>query len=130
MRVVLPERAGVEVPDRGVVHDVEPVRPKEDVVYSGVGLLHEACDFALFVDAAAQADGADHLLHDEFPGEAEKGGVEEHEEHVLGALCVVLVGGVGGDGVGEEEARAEGVGLGGVDGVAGEDEEHYDERVD
>ena len=64
MGIVFPECPCVEIPYRGMVHDVESIRAKECIVYSSVALLHESYNFTLLINATPNAYRADEALHD------------------------------------------------------------------
>lgn len=88
--VVFIKGGGIEVPDRGLVHDVEAVGCEEGVVERSVGLFHEAGDFTFFAEAAVDCEWSEELLHDKLPGEGEKGRVEEYKVEVFAPFAVVL----------------------------------------
>jgi len=74
--VLLPECPCVEVPDWCMVHDIQPIWPKESVINRGIGLLHKPSDLALLVDTTSNSKGADDSLHDELAGEGEEYRIE------------------------------------------------------
>jgi len=89
MRILLPECPCIEVPDWRMVHDIQPIRPKNGVIHRGIGLFHKPSDLALLVDTAPNSNGANDSLHDELAGESEEYRIEEYEEHVLLAFTVL-----------------------------------------
>lgn len=52
---------GVEVPDRGVVHNIQSVRSEYRKVDSSVGLLHETSNLGLLGDVVVKGDRAEEL---------------------------------------------------------------------
>lgn len=134
MRVELVEGSTVEVPDWGVVHDVESEGAEDEEVDASVRLLHETRDFRFLGEVVMEGDWPEELLHKELAREAEKEGVEEDENEVEATFCVVREGrcvriGVWGERVGEEDAGMEGVGGGGVEGITPNDYEHCEEGI-
>lgn len=73
--IVFIEGGSVEVPDRGVVHNVQTKRTHETIINDRIGLLHESVDFALLGDPVGLCNWAENDLHAEL---AEKG----KEEHI------------------------------------------------
>lgn len=114
VRVELVVGGAVEVPDWGVVHDVEPEGTEDEEINGSVGLLHETRDFGLLREVIMEGNRPEEFLHEEFAREAEEEGVEEDEDKIKAALCIVrksgcVRGGVGGEWIGEEDAGVEGV---------------------
>lgn len=134
VRVELVVGSAVEVPDWGVVHDVKSEGAEDEKVDASIGLLHETRDFRFLGEVVVDGNGPKELLHKEFAGEAEKEGIEENEDKVTAALCVVwesgrVRSGVRRQRVREEDAGVEGVGGGGVGGITPDNNEHYEEGI-
>lgn len=134
MRVEFVVGRAIKIPDWGVVHDVESEGTEDEKVDASVGLLHETRDFRFLGEVIVKGDWPEELLHKEFAREAEKEGVEEDEDEVKAAFCILregrcVRGGVGGEWVGEEEAGVEGVGGGGVEGITPNGYEHREEGI-
>lgn len=126
---------GVEVPHRRATHDVHPRGTQEAEVDGRVELFHKAGLFGPRFQARSLSQGAEEFLHDELPGEGQDDGVEGHEGDVPETFAIPgdLVGGGGGQFVGEEDEVVDGVGLGWVYGEEeaedGEDGERNDPGV-
>lgn len=112
VRVELVVSSAVEVPDRGVVHDVESEGAEDTEVDRSVRLLHETRDFRFLREIVVEGDWPEKLLHEEFARETEKEGVEEDKDEIKAALSIVgesgcVRGGVGRKRVGEKDAGVE-----------------------
>lgn len=134
VRVELIVGGAVEVPDWGVVHDVESKGAEDEKINGSVGLLHETRDFGLLREVVVEGDRPEEFLHEEFAREAEKESVEKDEDKIKAALCIVresgrVRGGVGGERIGEEDAGVERVRGSGVEGVTPNGYEHYEEGI-
>lgn len=106
--------SAVEVPDRGVIHDIESEGAEDTKVDGSVRLLHETRDFGLLREVVVEGDWPEELLHEEFARETEKEGVEEDKDEIKAALCIVgesgcVRSGVRRERVGEKDTGVEGV---------------------
>jgi len=130
---------GIEVPDRGPTHHVQPKRPKNGKIHGGIELFHKPSHLIASTDASADTDRTDEALHQELAAEAEHDDVEGDEGEVLGSLAILRdVPDVGGQGVGafdegrvgvgEEDGGVQRVVLAGGDEVEGEHGEGEEER--
>lgn len=78
----------VEIPQRALLHDIEPKWSKDGEVHCCVYLLHESCLLASSANAASDCKRVDEPLHEELSREAENDGVEQDERQILLALAV------------------------------------------
>lgn len=122
--------SGVKIPDVRSTHHPQPKRPKKSKVNGGVHLLHEACDFTFTPNSTPESPGTNQSLHQELTREGKENGVECDKGKVLFPFTIhhwtpSVFWRLG---IGEEDGVVQGIRLGRVDSVRGEQEEQQYER--
>ncbi len=89
VREVLVHSAGVEVPDRGVAHDIHAGRTQEAKVNGRVQLFHKTSLLAARFQPSLLGQGSQELLHDELTSERKHDGVESNKGNVPGSFAIL-----------------------------------------
>lgn len=89
IRKRLVHAGGVEIPNRGAIHDKQAIGTKNTEVDGGVHLLHEAILFRAGAKLEPAGERPEDALHDKLAGKGEDDNVESDKSEIFAAFAIV-----------------------------------------
>lgn len=89
IRKRLVHAGGVEIPNRGAIHDIQAIGTRNTEVDGGVHLFHEAILLRAGAKMEPAGEGPEDALHDKLAGKGEDDNVESDKSEIFAALAIV-----------------------------------------